>query len=399
MDDGGAGISISSASPTIDDCIITGNMTGWRGGGIWLAGSNALIADCIISNNFAINDEDPTAEDVYGGGVYTIGGSPVFVNCLIVNNTAEQWLYVTHEPNGVAGGIYAWPATLINCVIAGNAANKAVGGGFFDSGSSLVNCTITGNTGTEGAGGGWFEAGTSLTRCIAWNNTPNSITGNPTVTYSDVQGGFAGEGNIDSDPIFVTSASGLYYLSHSSAGQLLDSPCIDAGNVIASDFWFETADGLHRLNELSTRTDSIGDSDLADLGFHYPALPATPTPTPTPECDQTGISVLVEPASVDPGETFTVTLEICNSSPDILGPVRHYLALDVYGLLFFWPSWDTAYDYELITLDPGLTEIPILSFLWPATGTTGNATFIALMTNETGTAALGTWGLAGFGWE
>ena len=54
------------------------------------------------------------------------------------------------------------------------------------------------------------------------------------VTYSDIQGGYAGEGNIDADPLFVAPDDGDYHLS---AG----SPCIDAGSIISDsggvDFW------------------------------------------------------------------------------------------------------------------------------------------------------------------
>ncbi|MCK4358316.1 MAG: T9SS type A sorting domain-containing protein, partial [Candidatus Cloacimonetes bacterium] len=42
--------------------------------------------------------------------------------------------------------------------------------------------------------------------------------------YSDIQGGWAGEGNIDTDPLFVDSANGDFHLQE-------NSPCIDAGTA------------------------------------------------------------------------------------------------------------------------------------------------------------------------
>ena len=48
-------------------------------------------------------------------------------------------------------------------------------------------------------------------------------SGSLTVTYSDIQGGYTGTGNIDSDPLFVDAANGDYYLQPAS-------PCIDAGD-------------------------------------------------------------------------------------------------------------------------------------------------------------------------
>lgn len=386
MIDGGAGISCANASPTIDNCVITGNQTAWRGGGIYLFNTNALIADCIISDNLAFCDDPVPSDDVYGAGVFAADGSPVFVNCRIINNTSEQWLYT--EAMGLAGGIYAWPATLINCLIAGNTANRAFGGGYLGGSSVLLNCTIVGNSGTSESGGVYCDSEAEIKRSIAWNNFPNSISGNPAVTYTDVQGGYAGEGNIDSDPIFVTSASGSYYLSQSSAGQSLDSPCIDAGDVSASDVCFETGDGPHCLNELSTRTDYAYDFDLADMGFHYPG----------PRCDAFGVSVMIADTHLEPGDNLIVAMDACNpTGSDVIA--RVYFVLEAYGQYFFRPAWTRTENYELVSLAPGLTTSMIFDFAWPATGTTGYATFIALMTNETGTAALGTWGLAGFNWQ
>lgn len=42
------------------------------------------------------------------------------------------------------------------------------------------------------------------------------------VSYSDVQGGWVGTGNIDADPYFVDPENGDFHLT-------VESPCIDAG--------------------------------------------------------------------------------------------------------------------------------------------------------------------------
>ncbi len=60
------------------------------------------------------------------------------------------------------------------------------------------------------------------------------------ITYSDIQGGWPGEGNIDADPLFADADSNDYHLK-SEAGRWnpnsqswvqdgVTSPCIDAGN-------------------------------------------------------------------------------------------------------------------------------------------------------------------------
>ena len=47
------------------------------------------------------------------------------------------------------------------------------------------------------------------------------------VSYSDIQGGWEGEGNIDADPLFVSPDNGDFHLQS-------DSPCIDAGDPNSS---------------------------------------------------------------------------------------------------------------------------------------------------------------------
>ena len=64
----------------------------------------------------------------------------------------------------------------------------------------------------------------TLTNSIIWDNSPESIDGNgePMITYSDIEGGWTGEGNIDLDPLFTDSVNDDFNLQ---AG----SPCIDTG--------------------------------------------------------------------------------------------------------------------------------------------------------------------------
>jgi hypothetical protein len=86
---------------------------------------------------------------------------------------------------------------------------------------SLSNCVIARNSGN----GCELGSGSTLTNCILWNSG-KEIIGPAEVSYSCVEGGWPGVGNIDADPRFVRLWNG-------EAGdfQLLpDSPCIDAGN-------------------------------------------------------------------------------------------------------------------------------------------------------------------------
>ncbi|MDP6275611.1 MAG: right-handed parallel beta-helix repeat-containing protein, partial [Candidatus Marinimicrobia bacterium] len=62
----------------------------------------------------------------------------------------------------------------------------------------------------------------SAVNSIIWNNTAATY-GTPTITYSDVEGGYTGTGNINSNPVFVDSLNGDFNLQ-------ITSPCIDTGD-------------------------------------------------------------------------------------------------------------------------------------------------------------------------
>ena len=64
-----------------------------------------------------------------------------------------------------------------------------------------------------GNGGGIHIAGgtATITNSILWDNTAgdgssHQIYGSPTVTYSDIEGGYGGTGNVNDDPLFTTPA-------------------------------------------------------------------------------------------------------------------------------------------------------------------------------------------------
>jgi hypothetical protein len=118
-----------------------------------------------------------------------------------------------------------------NCSFWGNSAT--LGGAIFNesSAATIVNCTFSGNTASSGGGGIGNDGNGTLTivNAILWGDkqgeSPDEIEntgGTVTVTYSDIQGGYSGTGNIDSDPNFVEAAKGNLRLK-------TISPCIDKG--------------------------------------------------------------------------------------------------------------------------------------------------------------------------
>lgn len=129
--------------------------------------------------------------------------------------------------------------TLTNCTFSGNTAEN--GGAMFItkvSEATLRNCTLTGNRASDGDGGAIACTGDSsatLVNTILWNNSPIEIYlrgSSFTVTYSDVQGGWPGVGNIDADPLFVDAdgADNVIGTGDDNLRLFQGSPCIDAGD-------------------------------------------------------------------------------------------------------------------------------------------------------------------------
>ena len=177
--------------------------------------------------------------------------SPIITNCNISANTGGQ-----------AGAILCFSntsPTIINCLISGNMSGHT--GGircFSDSSLTITNCTLTGNAGESG--GAILSLSSSfpiVTNCILWGDIPNEIASDstPVVSFSDVEGGWPGNMNMDSDPSFMDPAGGDYHLR-------ADSPCIDAGDNGAAPLQETDMEGNPRI---------IGDT--VDMGAYEYGLP------------------------------------------------------------------------------------------------------------------------------
>ncbi|MBQ7559650.1 MAG: right-handed parallel beta-helix repeat-containing protein, partial [Synergistaceae bacterium] len=177
LEDNGGGIYING-SPTITNCIITGNATGditACGGGIYINGS-PTITNCIITGNATYYDS--------GGGININSGNPTITNCIITGNT-------TQHGGDYGGGIHISGGNPIitNCTVTGNTVLQGEGGGIhINSGNpTIINCTIAGNnaTGSYGEGGGIHigSGNPTITNCTIVNNTAGSNQGNEIYFY------------------------------------------------------------------------------------------------------------------------------------------------------------------------------------------------------------------------
>jgi len=125
--------------------------------------------------------------------------------------------------------------------------------------------------------------------------TEDNLVGDITATYSCIEGGYPGIGNINSDPIFIISHAGDYFLSQRAAGQRLPSPCVDAGDP----------DALMIVG--TTRTDSVLDMGIIDMGYHYFAENEFPYMSVNP-------TNLIHEYAIGAPPQFTDTLTLVNLS-------------------------------------------------------------------------------------
>ena len=190
-----AGIYCSGTSPTVTRCNIVGNI----GAGVELHnGGNPAITHCDIASNTGAG----IAMREIKGGRNIIYNKPAITNCVIAQN----------YQHGISGGM----PTITNCAIISNGQS-----GISDSTPMITNSIIYYN-GIESD----------------FIQIDNNVTA--TITYSDVQGGWPGQGNIDADPLFADPDNGDYHLKSqagrwdlTSKGWIEDdvtSPCIDAGD-------------------------------------------------------------------------------------------------------------------------------------------------------------------------
>ena len=192
----GGGMSNSDSSPTVKHCTFKRNSARFSGA-IDNIYANPEIICCIFSGNSAGS----------GGAMGNWHSSPMIIKCTFSDNTALA----------LGGGIENFPdsnPTIISCTFSGNSASM-FGGGIFNyvnSSPIVTNCTFSGNSADESGGGIYNEwySDPSITNCIFWGNTapisPEIYTDGTTslqVSYSDIQGGWPGLGNIDVDPCFV----------------------------------------------------------------------------------------------------------------------------------------------------------------------------------------------------
>ncbi len=256
----------------IAGCTIASNTAGSRGGGVFfLFGKESVITQCLIMDNIAGIRRSSVG---HGAGIYIVSSESITISdSVIIGNTAHRGDFYSAWGGGISLDSSV-ETKITNCLIWRNEARGrfSSGGGIaFVAGARyeplliLSGCTVVENITSEDGGGLWCYEGKIIgTNCIVRSNSRGQIDeldGEITMAYSNIQGGWPGEGNMDKEARFVTGPLGDYYLSHKKAGQERNSPCINAGLGKPKELG---------LKKTTTRTDGKRDKRAVDMGWHYP---------------------------------------------------------------------------------------------------------------------------------
>jgi hypothetical protein len=199
--------------------VFSSNVAIGDGGGMHNDNAEVEIGNCIFRNNSAY----------HGGGIENYSNCQLVITDTIFDGNNAAAGGAMHNGGGPADGyIGGHVVNLYNCLVVNNTGSVNGGGvTYVNSTGTIVNSTITGNS-TGGQGGGNYNHAATpfIINSIVYENSPNQvfniIDGGAVVSYSDVQGGYAGT-NIDLDPSFMDTTNGDYSLRS-------DSPCIDSGD-------------------------------------------------------------------------------------------------------------------------------------------------------------------------
>jgi len=317
---GGGGMLNDHSSPTLTDVTFIGNLTVNWGGGMLNDYSSPALTDVTFSHHSArhgggmynANGSSPIMLRVafsrntalLGGGMYNSASSPTLEG-VTFNGNCAYGVWGLPEGGACGGGMYNDYSnpTVTNAIFSGNYTYISgeypppelggAGAGMFNDYSkpTLTNVTFSGNSnGTidDNSGGGIrnYQSSPTLTNCILWGNAPNQIanySSSVSASFSDIQGGYSGTGNIDADPLFVRApdpGDGDWLTpGDNDYGDLhlqQDSPAIDAGDnaAVPGGVTIDLAGDPRFFDMPGVADTGSGTPPIVDMGAYEARLPA-----------------------------------------------------------------------------------------------------------------------------
>ncbi|MEQ8762335.1 MAG: hypothetical protein RL885_00310 [Planctomycetota bacterium] len=270
---GGGGVLCDPCSATIANSTITSNEANF-GAGVF-AGTDSILAtvDCEIRDN----SSSVPVGNLSGGGVLGNRAELSLTRTAIVGNSTGRDFSSSSRGGGLL--LSSCEAVLENCTISGNYA-FGKGGGFVNNGDRLVlsGCTVAYNSQSRyhsNLNSGELLVYNSIvwgTRNVESSQTLYAYSSATThVSYSIVEGGYPGPGNLDAAPHLTAPDIGDYRLS-------CDSPAIDAGaNVFPPED--DDIDGQPRY--VDGNSDGFVQIDMGahefDFQWAYQVIPSSPS--------------------------------------------------------------------------------------------------------------------------
>ncbi|HSN94679.1 MAG TPA: choice-of-anchor Q domain-containing protein [Anaerolineaceae bacterium] len=222
LENRGGGMVNAESSPTLANLALIGNSATTFGGGIYNRGGTPFLTNITFASNSCTN------EGCGGGGMYNYFSNPSMTNITFSGNIGYNY----------GGGIYNFSSdpTLTNVTFSGNTGNH-YGGGIYNRSSNptLTNVTIYENIAYWNGNGIYNDASNpTITNSIIYGNTgspyqiANKNDSTTIITYSDIEGGYSGTGNINTNPILGPLADNGGFTRTRALGAT--SPAIDKGN-------------------------------------------------------------------------------------------------------------------------------------------------------------------------
>jgi predicted outer membrane repeat protein len=327
----GGGLQVDSGSMALTDVTFEGNSSYGVGGGMCVTNPDEVLAvpDVTLTGaTFTGNIAQYGGGYAASAGNVSMHGATFTANHVGYYNTLNEYvgdmdlLDVVFRGNSasntpstgseVGGAMVIGDAapTLTNVVFSGNDADGQGGAiylmtYYIAGGPTFTNVTFSGNAAASGGAISAEYGRGTIKNSILWGDIGGEIAGGTfAVDHSLVQGGFAGAGNINADPLFVSPVDPG---GAGSAGDLrlqATSPALDAGLTASLPAGVATdLDGSPRVM-----------GPAVDMGAYEYHVPVTISP-PTAEVVSTidgpfaTFHATVSPAAALTGLDFTLHLE------------------------------------------------------------------------------------------